>query len=393
MTCKDDTRTVWIIAGEASGDMYGARLAKALKELCPGKITVAGMGGPAMREAGVEILADSSELGVVGLLEVFKNIGVFVKTFLKLDRLAAKVRPDAVILIDYPGFNLRFARRLWKKNITVIWYVSPQVWAWGKGRIPKLAKYCKKMLVIFPFEIETYAGTGLDVEFVGHPLLDMMRERFDPGAVRDPNKFLILPGSRSHELRKLLWPMLETIAELRRRHPELTFAMSAARSSLREVISAIIGDFAKTQPGELPGIEIVCGDNIRLLQESGTALCKSGTCTTECAIAGLPIVAVYKLNPLTFIAARCLIKLFRGFFTITNIISNKMVYEELLQKEVNREMLTPAIERILPGGPRRPQVEADLAAIPELLSGGKSNASRNAAVAVLRTIGVSFSSE
>lgn len=381
-----DSYTVWIFAGEASGDMYGARLATSLKELLPGRISISGMGGQAMREAGVDILVDSSELGVVGLLEILKNIWTFVRIFLKLDQLAGQVRPDAVVLIDYPGFNLRFAKRMWKKGIPVIWYVSPQVWAWGQRRIPKLAKYCRKMLVLFPFETETYSGTGLDTEFVGHPLLDMMRERFSSSIKRDPRKLLLLPGSRSHELRKLLPPMLETVAELRARHKEMSFAISAARPSLHEKIKEIIDRFEKNNPGALPTFEIVCGDNIRLLQECGTGLCKSGTATTECAIAGLPIVAIYKLNPLTFMAARCLIKLFRGFFTITNIISNKVVFEELLQDGVNKATMIQAIERILPGGQRRAQVETDLAEIPALLSGGKSNASRNAALAVLETI-------
>ncbi len=382
-----DFYTVWIFAGETSGDMYGARLALALKEALPGKVAIAGMGGRAMRDAGVDILVDSSELGVVGLLEVFKNITTFVRIFLKLDRLAGKTRPDAVVLIDYPGFNLRFAKRMWQKGIPVIWYVSPQVWNWGKGRIPKLATYCRKMLVIFPFEVETYAGTGLDVEFVGHPLLDMMRERFDPAIQRDPDKLLLLPGSRGHEIRRLLPTMIATAIELRKRHPQMRFAISAARPTLLKEVERVIAQCGEGGKKQLPDFEVVCGANTRLLQESGAALCKSGTATVECAIAGLPIVVGYKFNALTFLIARCLITLYRGYFTMANILTNKLIYEEYLQQDVNPITLAAAIERILPSGERRAQVEADLTAIPELLSGGKTDASHHAADAVLRTIG------
>lgn len=147
---------IWIFAGETSGDRYGANLAESLNSIHPDKIKVSGMGGTAMKKAGIDILVDSTELGVVGIVEVFKHIGTFIKIFKGLVKRAEEEKPDAVILIDYPGFNLRFAKQMYKRNIPVIWYVSPQVWVWGKKRIPKLAKYCKKMLVIFPFEVDVF---------------------------------------------------------------------------------------------------------------------------------------------------------------------------------------------------------------------------------------------
>ena len=166
-------KEIWIIAGEASGDLYGARIAAELKRRRP-DVVVCGMGGVEMRKAGVELLVDSSELGVIGLVEVLENIFKFIRIMLYLIREAGKRRPLEVILIDYPGFNIRFAKAMWKAGIPVVWYISPQVWVWRRGNIRKLAKYCRKLMVIFPFEPEVYEGSGLDVEFVGHPLVDIV---------------------------------------------------------------------------------------------------------------------------------------------------------------------------------------------------------------------------
>lgn len=375
----------WIISGEASGDMYGARLARELRTLTDGNVRVAGMGGPDMRKAGIDILVDSTELGVVGLVEIFKHIFLFIAIFFGLVRRARKERPDAVVLIDYPGFNLRFALMMYLSRIPVIWYVSPQVWAWGKHRIPKLAKYCGKMLVIFPFETDTYAGTGLDVEFVGHPLVDIIRERFDSSLSRDPDTFLLLPGSRTHEIELLLDSMLDTVRELHVRHPQLKFVLSAPRERIYRRAEEIIAAYRRSHDG-LPEIMLTCGDTPQWQQRAGTGLAASGTVTVECAIAGLPLVVVYRLKPLTFQIARRLVKLFRGFFTMVNIIADKRVYEEFLQFQVCPEMLVPAIEHILPGGERRAEVEADIDKVKDMLCCGSDNASVNAARACMKFV-------
>ena len=219
---------IWIMAGESSGDLYGARIASELRRISPG-VRIAGMGGVEMRKAGVDILVDSSELGVVGLIEVLGNLFTFIRILLFFTREAARQRPDAVVMVDYPGFNIRFAKRLWKLGIPVIWYISPQVWVWRKSNIPKLAKYCRKLLVIFPFEPEVWKGSGLDTEFAGHPLVEIVRERTDPSIRRDPERILLLPGSRKSETSRLMEPFLETALLLQQRHPNLKFAISAPR--------------------------------------------------------------------------------------------------------------------------------------------------------------------
>ena len=246
-----DTYLVWIFAGEASGDIYGARLASELRKILPPeKLHIAGMGGRLMREAGVDIMVDSTELGVVGLIEVFENITTFIGIFQKLKHRAIKERPDAVVLIDYPGFNLRFAKQMYKNGIPVIWYISPQVWAWGKSRIPKLAKYCSKMLVIFPFETETYRKTSLETEFVGHPLVNIVHKRKDPAISRDPNLILLLPGSRFNEINRLFVPMLETALVLHKNHPDLKFSVAAPRQAIYGRIKQIYEKFIIEHKGQ-----------------------------------------------------------------------------------------------------------------------------------------------
>ena len=233
---NDNTpKKIWLIAGETSGEMYGARLATELKTLAEKngrELHISGMGGIKMRDAGVDILVDSSELDVIGILEVFKHIFTFVKIFKYLVKRAKEERPDAVVLIDYPGFNMMLAKALHKANIPVIWYISPQVWAWKKYRIKQLEKYCRKMLVIFPFEVEVYQDTTLDTEFVGHPLLEMVESRRDPAIIRDPDTVVLLPGSRSVEINRLLKPMLETVTQLKKRHPALKFVLTAPREKI-----------------------------------------------------------------------------------------------------------------------------------------------------------------
>lgn len=378
MSTTPDTvnqKKLWLIAGETSGEMYGARLAAELQKLAVKngtKIHISGMGGQKMRQAGVDILVDSSELDVIGILEVFKHIFTFVRIFRYLVNKAKEERPDAVVLIDYPGFNMMLAKALSKAGIPVIWYISPQVWAWKKYRIKQLEKYCRKMLVIFPFEVEVYQDTTLDTEFVGHPLLEMVEARRDPAIVRNPDILVLLPGSRSVEINRLLKPMLETATELKKRHPNLNFVLTAPREKIARRCQEIYNRFKQRHP-DTPEVEILLGETAKYQQLAGTGLAASGTVTVESAIAGLPLVVVYRVNWISLLLAAPFIKLFRGFFTMANVIANKMVFEEFLQHHVRKEELIPALERILPGGKRREEVEQDMNGIKHLLAPDKRN--------------------
>lgn len=376
-------KSIWILSGEASGDLYGARLARELRTIaaeCGEQLHIAGMGGPRMIHEKLDIRVDSTELGVIGLFEVLKHIFTFIGIFFKLVRQARAERPGAVVLIDYPGFNLLFALMMYWSKIPVIWYVCPHLWVWGKWRLPVLAKICTKMLVIFPFEVEVFAKTKLNTEFVGHPLLDIVSERRDPKLKRDPDTFLLLPGSRTMEVTRLLVPMLETITEIAKKNPNLKFYLSAPREKIAVLCGKIDAQYRKLHP-ETPKVTISCGDTGYWQQRAGTGLAASGTVTVESAIAGLPLVVGYRLNWVTILLASLVVRLYRGFFTMVDIIANREVFEEFLQHHFRPSELVPAVERILPGGSRRAEVEAGMAEVKQLLTPNSSSAARQAAEA------------
>ena len=384
-------RKIWIMAGEASGDIYGAALAGDLRKQGAAagvEVEIGGMGGPAMAAAGVKRTVDSSELGVMGFLEIIKHIFTFIGVYWRLIKALKQERPDAVILIDYPTFNMLFGRQARKLGIPVIWYVSPHVWVWGKRRIPKLARLCCKMLVIFPFETEVYAASKLDTEFVGHPLLDMVDRRRDPAIERDPDLVALLPGSRSGEIDRLLKPMLQTAYELGKRHPELRFVITTPREKVALRCNDILQKFRRKHP-DLPDIPIEVGKTAYYQQAAGTGLAASGTVTVESAIAGLPLAVIYRVNWLSLLIAALLVKLYRNSFVMPNIIANKKVYEEFLQHQVVPRNLVPALERILPDGSQRNRVVEDMLLVRKLLGDDGSqrqSASAKAAAAVWKTL-------
>lgn len=367
-------KKIWIMAGESSGDMYGAALAAELRTLAAANgetVEFSGMGGAAMIKAGIPVKVDSTELGVIGVFEVLKSIFTFIRIFFQLVNAAKKERPDAVVLIDYPGFNIRFAKKMHQLGIPVYWYISPQVWVWNKKRLPVLAKVCTKMLVIFPFEVEVYSGVPLETKFVGHPLVDVIAGRKDPAITRDDNTLLLLPGSRKNEIERLLVPMLETVCALHGKHPQLKIQLSTPREKIAALCRQKIAAFRKKHPG-LPEVSVSVGDTGYWQQRAGTGLAASGTVTVECALAGLPLVVGYKLNFFTLVLAKILVKLYRGFFTMVNIIANREVYQEFLQWHFCPAEVAPALEAILPGGARREEVLAGMNEVKELLTAGST---------------------
>ncbi|MEA2011546.1 MAG: lipid-A-disaccharide synthase, partial [Verrucomicrobiota bacterium] len=344
-----DNKTIWIISGESSGDLYGARLAEHLFSLDK-SLSIKGMGGECMKTAGVEILVDSTELGIVGFVEVFKHIFMFLGIFKSLVERAEKERPDAVLLIDYPGFNVRLAKKLHKQGIKVIYYITPQVWAWGKKRIPIIAENVDKMLVIFPFEKEIYAETGLDTEFIGHPLMEILEEKKDLQIKRDDNLILLLPGSRHSEIDRLLIPIINTSKILYKENNNLHFVLQTPRKSIKQYIEEKL----KTMNMDSIPLEIVVEKNEYWMQKASAGLAASGTVTVQCAILGLPLVVVYRLNPLSYFLSRLLVKI--KFFTMVNLVTEREVFEEFLQGRVKPKLLAEATKKILPEGDRREEV-------------------------------------
>jgi lipid-A-disaccharide synthase len=378
-----ESRNIWILAGEASGDVYGARLGDELKQIAKEKnvkLSLSGMGGEKMIASGIPVKVDSTELGVMGVVEVLKLIFTFIRIYVQLVKQAKQERPDTVILIDYPGFNLLFGIAMYKLGIPVVWYICPQVWVWGKWRKPVFAKICRKMLVIFPFEVEVFDSTSLKAQFVGHPLINIVEERIQKEAVeRDLNTFLLLPGSRVMEINRLLNPMLDTVVLLSKKHPELTYHLSAPREKIAILAKNMIDKYRKKHP-DLPNIEISYGNTGYWLRRAGTGIAASGTVTVECAISNLPLVVGYRMSWGTVILASMLVKLYRGFFTMVNIIANKEVYQEFLQHKFSAKHLIGPIEAILPNGSRRKEVEDGMAEVKKILTPESGSAARQAAL-------------
>ena len=377
----------WIFSGEASGDIYGAQLIEEMSQLAEENgddLTIKVMGGPKMQATKkADILVDSTELGVVGFFEVLSHIIPFIGIFFRLLSQAKKERPDAIVMIDYPFFNLLMAKRFTKMGVPVIWYISPQVWAWKKKRIYKLAKYCKKMLVVFPFEQEIYKKTSLETSYVGHPLVDYVRSRLEKDVKRDNDKILLLPGSRSGEINRLLEPMLGAITLFSKRYKEhnYKYSIAAPREKSYNQIMEVYNEFRSKNP-DCPECEIDYGRTTYHQQSAATGLAASGTVTVESAIIGLPLVSIYRLHFITFMIARLIVKLYRGFFTMVNIIANRTVFEEFVQHQVTPEALADALERIVPGGERRSEVEEGMQEVTRLL---RSDNNENGISAAKRT--------
>ncbi len=359
-------KSIWIIAGEASGDDYGARLAEALQMQQP-TLQLKGMGGDQMRKAGVETFIDASELGIVGILEVFRQLPLFIRLFRSLVEQIRQERPAAVVLIDYPGFNIRLAQRLRRLNIPVVYYISPQVWAWKKGRIRKIAASVSRMLCIFPFEPAVYAGTGMPAEFVGHPLLQILHPWRQTAKKRDENLVLLLPGSRSGELQRLLPVLLETASLLNRQRPDLHFEIPLPRESTLKLAQQIIA--GQKLPADFPEIAFSVGRTRERMTAAIAGIAASGTVTVEAAILGLPLVVLYKVNWLTWQIARRLVKL--PYITIANLVTNSCVYEEFLQHDAEPRKLSEALLKILPDGCRHESVCAGIEKTVAMLGGNR----------------------
>lgn len=368
-------KTIWIVSGEASGDDYGAGLARALRALEP-DIQLKGMGSEKMRSAGVELFVDSTELGLVGIVEVFRHIPFFIRLMKDMVKRAERERPDAVVLIDYPGFNVRIAQKLKAIGIRVVYYISPQVWAWKKGRIPKIAASVARMLCIFPFEPSVYDGTGLDARFVGHPLLETLRSYTDHPVEREKDLVILLPGSRRSEYSRLMPLYMETVRALRSTHPHLRFHIPMRSAHHVEAVKRLISETDSSF--DISWFEFSYGDAREWLCRGIAGIAASGTITVESTILGLPLVVTYKLHPFTYWYASKLVKL--NSVTIANLVTERTVFEEYLQGAATSENLSSALLNLLPGGSRREEALSGMRECVRLLGDGENvaeNVARN----------------
>lgn len=344
---------ILLSAGEASGDNYGAQLIQAFQQLSSGK-KFFGMGGERMRAARCEVLVNASEVAVVGLAEVITHLPRIRQKFNMLVAEAQKRRPEAAVLIDFPDFNLRLARKLHHLGIPVFYFISPQVWAWRSGRVKQIQKYVRKMIVIFPFEQDFYKRHGVEVSYVGHPLAyaaepSISRSDFADRYGLDLAKqwIALLPGSRKKEVQMNLPPMLKAARQL-----------GNVYEYVLPVASTLEGDWLRRQ-FHSAGVEIKLSVNSRLtVKHSRAAVVASGTATVEAALAGTPFVVVYRLAPLTWLFGRPLVKL--DTFAMANLIAGRKIVTELIQNEFTGANVVRELTAILPDGPRRQQMLADL---------------------------------
>jgi lipid-A-disaccharide synthase len=379
----DQRKRVVIVAGESSGDIYGAKLAEAMSALSP-QVEFYGIGGTEMERRKVKLLFSSSELAVVGVTEVLEKIGHIWRAWRQMKRFIREKKPHLAVLIDYPGFNLRLAKVFKANAVPVLYYVSPQVWAWRSGRIKKIARRVAKMAVILPFEAPLYEQAGVDVEFVGHPLLDILdqgltreKARRQLGIAADARFIGLLPGSRGREVKSLLPPLLGAAEILAADFPRARFMIPLASAIDRDTVQGVVA-----QSG-LP-IEIVEGRAFEVMKAADLLLMASGTATLEGAIAGAPMVIIYRLSPITYLIGRMLVKI--KCFGLANIVVGRKVVPELLQDEVTPHRIALEAKKILKDHAKRQEIEDEFRLITDKL-GGKGASQRVARIA-LQMMGV-----
>ncbi|MBI5804654.1 lipid-A-disaccharide synthase [candidate division TA06 bacterium] len=370
-----------IIAGETSGDLHGGQLVKELKALDPG-LEIFGIGGDRMQAGGMELLYHVNELSFMGLAEVIGHLPFIRSVMKKLETELYARKPDAVVLIDYPGFNLRFARKVKKAGIPVVYFISPKVWAWGRGRVRNIRRLVDKMLCILPFEEDFYRGRRINARYVGNPSMDEVktsqsREQFYKNNGMDPKHHLVglLPGSRKQEIEMILPVMLQTAVMLKEKDPALQFALGLAPGMDRERIEDMIA---------VSGLDaaLIEGPAYNLMAHSRLLLVASGTATLEAGISGTPMIVIYKTSPLTYFIGRRLIKV--PDIGLVNLVAGKRVVPEFLQGEARPGAIFLMAQVLLAEGRPRQVVMAELAKIRDIL--GEPGAAKRAVGEIYETI-------
>jgi lipid-A-disaccharide synthase len=367
-------KKILIIAGEASGDLHGSHLVKEMLSLDP-SLQVYGVGGEKMKNEGVELIADSKEMAVVGITEVLLKLKSIYQIYRKLKNSLTVNSPSLVVLIDYPEFNLRFAREAKKKNIPIVYYISPQVWAWRKGRLKKIGRLIKKMIVIFPFEKKIYEEANIDVDFVGHPLLDSIRSQFSReeafqkfSLTSGVTTIGLLPGSRMSEVKRLLPPMIDAVSLISKQINPVQFILPVAPGLDWGEVQSLVGS-------KCENIRVVKNNIHDVIRISDVVIVASGTATVEAAIMGAPMIVVYRVSPLTYLLGKLLIKVKN--IGMVNIIAGKTVVPELIQHDVTPEKITSAVVQILKSPSKQQEIRKQLSSLKEKI--GKPGASLRAA--------------
>ena len=372
--------TIYFVAGEVSADNHGAALLRSLRVLNP-ELKFIGRGGPRMQQvAGGDFKNWIGDAAVLGLWEVLRKYGYFREQFSQTLNEIRESKPDAVVLIDYPGFNLRLARALRRQshNQKTIYYISPQVWAWNRGRIKKMARFIDLVLCIFPFEVDLYAASGLRAVFVGHPMIERLSTQ-KIGIHRDPNLIGLFPGSRAREIRKMFPVMIETARRLSQSNPTLHFQVAAASEELAYEMSEML--IAETLADQR-AIEITMGQTGSIMQRAFVGIVASGSATLEAAYFGMPFVLIYKVAWPTYVAARLVVNV--DFLGMPNLLAGKEVVPEFIQHAAKPDAIVKAVRLLMEDAPVRDRMISDFDVIISKLGGG--GASDRAAQAILKEL-------
>jgi len=365
---------VMIVAGEASGDLHGAYLVQAMKAMMP-NVSFCGVGGHKMQQAEVTLLANVSDLAVMGLVEVLGRLKSILGVMAVLKRILEADRPHLLILIDYPGFNLKLAKAAKKRGVKVLYYISPKVWAWRKGRVKTIRRTVDHMALIFPFEEDIYRRAGVPATFVGHPLLeeielrktiDEIKHEFDLEA--DKTTVALLPGSREGEVQRILPVMVQAAKILADRFPAIQFVLPVAHTVPPGLISGIFSHAGIT-------VRLVNGRTHEVLTASDVAVVASGTASLETALLVKPMVIVYKVSPLTYFFGKMVVRIRHA--GLPNIIAGRTIVPELIQKDFTAQRVADEITLILKDRQVRDRMIQDLIALRKRL--GEAGASRRTA--------------
>jgi lipid-A-disaccharide synthase len=375
-------KKVLIMSGEASGDLHGANLARAIRKQEP-SVGLYGVGSKQMGAAGVRMLADASEISVVGITAVLTHFGAIYRVFAKLRRFLRDERPDVLVLIDFPDFNIMLGKAARKLGIPVLYYISPQVWVWRKGRIKTIARMVKAMIVVFPFEVPLYERAGVDVRFVGHPLTDVVRSGLTRGQAKQVfgleaarRTVALLPGSRKSEIIHLLPDMLAAAKILLSRFQDLQFVLPVAPTLDCDFVRSFV------EQGGVP-VRMVEGRVYDALKASDAAIVASGTATLEVGLMALPMVIAYRISALNYFI---LTKLVRGVKNVglVNIVAGRRIVPELVQKDSTPKNMADAVTKMLSDPAYYKIVADDLAGVRVQL--GEAGASARAAAVVMEVL-------
>jgi lipid-A-disaccharide synthase len=369
-------KRIYIIAGESSGDAHGAVLMREIARLVP-DAQFYGAGGPQMQKIAGEQLLNWTQEAVVGLWDVVVKYPFFREKFYQMYREIRQLDPDAVIFVDYPGFNLRLAHYLRRQGFTrkLIYYISPQVWAWNRGRIPRMATFLDLMICIFPFEKSLYEASGLRTEFAGHPMIEELEGR----RISEPrmgNLIALLPGSRSREIKRIFPVMLEAAKLLRKKDETIRFEASAASESASEFIEKMV---AEADFGDLPiGLKNSC----ELMQRACVGMVASGTATLESSFYLLPFVLIYKVSWLTYVPGRLLIRV--DHLGMPNILAGREIIPEFIQHQALPVRIADSVWKLYSDSHRREAMVSEMSRVVQLLDG--KGAGRRAAEACVREL-------